>query len=222
MAGRYLQLGIIFAIIFQIPGLVVLSFYMYETIIWFGFDEETAIISQHYMYSIILGKLVYNVDLCLTEFLDVIDRELYVTIYCVVTQCFTTGILAAIAYSGVTSMVSIGLAETAVYVTTLLVNFIIIMNKGWLDDYEEGLFKTSGLKVSEILQCLLMDISQDLKPNLLLRLQKHKNTGLASGSNNFCYGHASRYSLVSYDGRSKFNEILRFLLLRQIFNLIWF
>jgi len=146
MVGRYLQIGIVFTILFLIPGLLVWSFFMYDTIIWFGFDEATAIIAQNYTYSILLAKMAENVDGCLTEFLDVIDRELYITIYSVVSEIVSTGMLVAIAYSGMSSMVLIGVAETAVSVTLLVTNLVIIINKGWLDDYEEGLFKTCGLK----------------------------------------------------------------------------
>ena len=198
MVGRYLQIGIVFTILFVIPGLLVWSFFMYDTIIWFGFDEATATIAQNYTYSILLAKMAENIDECLIEFLDVIDRELYITIYSVVSEIVSTGMLVAIAYSGMSSMVLIGVVETAVRVTLLVTNLAIIINKGWLDDYEEGLFKTCGLKVREKLQYLLTHTSKGW--DLILNFQKHESAGLASDANDFCHSHASRYSLDSNHG----------------------
>ena len=149
LVGRYLQIGTVFNVLFQIPGFLVWSFYMYDTIIWFGFDEETAIISQKYTYSILMFLVAEHIDECLMMFLDVNDREKYVTIYSVARECLSVGVIAAMAYNGVSNMVAIGLAQTLVAVTILFVNIIIVVNNGWFDDYSEGLVKSLGLKVSE-------------------------------------------------------------------------
>jgi len=146
MVGRYLQIGTMLNILFQIPGFLFWSFFMYDTIIWFGFDEATAIISQKYTYSSLMFLLVEHIDECLMMFLDVNDREKYVTIYTVIRECLFVGVIAAMAYNGVSNMVAIGLAQTLVAVTILFVNIMIVVNKGWFDDYSEGLFKSSGFK----------------------------------------------------------------------------
>ena len=149
LVGRYLQIGVIFSILFQIPGLLLWSFYTYDTIIWFGFDEATAAIAQDYTYSVLLLAVIEDVDDCVTGFLDVIGREKYVTVYCVISEFVSTGLLVAVAYSNVASMVAVGLAETVVALTAMFLNIIYIVNKGWLDDYIEGLVRTFGLKVSK-------------------------------------------------------------------------
>jgi Na+-driven multidrug efflux pump len=149
MMGRYLQIGIIFNILFHIPGYVVWWFYTYDTIIWFGFDEATAVISQNYVYSIMLALLAQNIEMCFLEFFDVIDREKYVTTYSVVTNILSTGIIVGLVFYGVTDMVELGLAQTAINFLLLFTNIIFIVCKGWLDDYTEGLVKSFGLKVRE-------------------------------------------------------------------------
>ena len=135
--------------LFQLPSFLLWSFYMYDTIIWFGFDEQTAITAQYYTYSILLSEMADAINECFIEFLDVMDREKYVTIFSVISACFSCGLIVGMAYLGVTNMVAIGLAQTLLDVTLLFVNVIIIVNKGWLDDCSEGFLKTFGLKVSK-------------------------------------------------------------------------
>ena len=149
LVGRYLQIGIVFSILFQIPGMIIWSFYTYSTVIWFGFDENTAVIAQNYTYSILVYLMAEAINECFLAFFDVIDHEKYVTIFSVISACTTSGILVAMASFGVSNLVAIGLAQTLVTLTLLFVNIIFIVNQGWLDDYSEGLVKTSGLNVSK-------------------------------------------------------------------------
>lgn len=146
LVGRYLQIGIVFTILLEIPGFLIWSFYMYDTIIWFGFDETTAIIAQNYAYGTFIMMLADDINNCLVRFLDVLDREKYITIYSVISECIAGGVLVALAWYGVSDMFIIGLAESLVSVTVLFVNITIVMNKGWLDDYMGGLVKSFGLK----------------------------------------------------------------------------
>jgi len=146
MVGRYLQIGIVFSILFQIPGFVIWSLYMYDVILWFGFDEITANIAQNYSYSIILYKLADDINECLITFLDVIDHEKYVTLYSVISQCLSAGAIIGLSLYGVTDMVAIGFAQAFVALLLLFVNTTIVVNKGWLDDYSGGLVKSFGLK----------------------------------------------------------------------------
>ena len=156
LVGRYLQIGIIFSLIFQLPGLVLWCFYAHDAVIWFGFDEETAVIAQHYTYSILIAAVVEDMDEILAEFLDVIDREKYVTVFSAISEVFAIIVLVGLAYSGVTNMVVFGLAETALELLTMFINIIYIVNKGWLDDYSEGLVKTLGFKVNKNISFLSM------------------------------------------------------------------
>jgi len=146
MVGRYLQIGIVFTILSQIPGSLLWSFYMYDTVIWFGFNERTALIAQNYTYSILIMKLANDVNECFFSFFDVMDREIFVTVYKLISECTSTGVIVAMAYFGVPNMVAIGLTQSLVELTLLFVNIIIVVNNGWLDDYSEGLVKTFGLK----------------------------------------------------------------------------
>jgi hypothetical protein len=146
LVGIYLQIGIIFYAIFQIPGFIFWSFYMYNTVIWFGFDEETAVITQNYSYSILLYLMVEGINECLLGFLDVVDHEKYATIFSVVRSFILSGSIIAMAVSGVTDMVAIGLAQSLIELTLMFINIIFVVNQGWLDDYWEGCVKTIGLK----------------------------------------------------------------------------
>ena len=146
LVGRYLQIGTIFYAIFQIPGFIFWSFYMYETVIWFGFDEETAVITQNYSYSILLYLMVDGINECLLTFFEVVDHEKYAMIFAVVRSIIFCCSIISMAASGVTSMVAIGLAQSFIELTLMFINIIFVVNQGWLDDYWEGCFKTIGLK----------------------------------------------------------------------------
>jgi hypothetical protein len=146
LVGIYLQIGIIFYVIFQIPGFILWSFYMYDAVIWFGFDEETAVITQNYSYSILLYVMVEGINECLLGFFDVVDHEKYATIFSVIRAFIQLGSIISIAASGVTDMVAIGLAQSFIELTLMFVNIIIVVNQGWLDDYWEGFVNTIGLK----------------------------------------------------------------------------
>ena len=121
---------------------------MYDIMLWFNFDELTAEIAQQYTYSIFLYWIAESVNECLLEFLDVTDREKYVTIFAVVQAFISSGTIVAMSTLGVSNMVAIGLAQSFVRITIMFVNFLIVSKKGWFDHVSEGLVKTFGLKVS--------------------------------------------------------------------------
>lgn len=146
MVGRYLQIGMIFSILFQIPGWLLWSFYTYEAMLWFNFDEVTANIAQNYTYSVLLFWMTEAISECLLTFLDVLDREKYVTVYSVVDACVSGGVLVLMAYLGISNMVAIGLGQTLVGLLMLFINIVIIVRQGWFESYCEGLTETFGLK----------------------------------------------------------------------------
>jgi len=146
LAGRYLQIGIVFSVLSQLPGFAVWFFYMHDAILWFEFDEQTAAIAQDYTFSIFIYFLAEAINECLLEFLDVGDHEKYVTTYIVFQSFVLSGVVVGMASLGVSNMVAIGLTQSLVKLTLLFVNVCVIANKGWFRDYSEGLFRTFGLK----------------------------------------------------------------------------
>lgn len=148
MVGRYLQIGMIFSILFQIPGWILWSFSTYEAMLWFNFDEVTATTAQNYTYSVLLFWMTEAISECLLTFLDVLDREKYVTVYSVANACVSGGVLVLMAYLGISNMVAIGLGQTLVGLSMLFINILLIVRQGWFERYCEGLTETFGLKVS--------------------------------------------------------------------------
>lgn len=146
MVGRYLQLGILFHTLFQIPGAVIWSFLAEDAILWFGFDEETAAIGQKYAYTVIIYLAVEGVNNCMLTFLDLIDRERYSTIFSFVVGAVSTFVVIVLAAIGVKDMVVIGLAQSLTACLLVLINCRIMVKRGWLDDYWTGLVQTAGFR----------------------------------------------------------------------------
>ena len=201
LVGRYLQIGIVFGILFQIPGFILWSVYMYDTIIWFGFDEQTAIIAQNYAYSILLYLMAETINECILAFFDVIDHEKYVTIFSMIRACVSSGVLVAMASFGVSNMVAIGLARTLVEITLLFANIIFVVNQGWFDDFSVGLVKTFGLKVSESVGVCNINLYDLVSDSLLF--SQYATKGSTCNADDFCYCHPSCHSLDSFHWRGK-------------------
>ncbi|KAL3920484.1 MAG: hypothetical protein SGILL_003239 [Bacillariaceae sp.] len=146
LVGRYLQLGLFFYTIMTIPGVIIWALLTEETVLWFGFDEETASIGQDYAYTLLIYLFVQGVFECFTEFLNTLGHERYATIFTVIAAVAETVAIIVIAVLGVKDLVVVGLVQVAVGIIAMLSNIGIIMYKGWLENYWEGLIRTNGLK----------------------------------------------------------------------------
>lgn len=200
LVGTYLQIGIIFYAVFQIPGFILWSSCMYNTVIWFGFDEETATITQNYTYSILLYTMVEGINECFLTFFDVADHEKYAMIFSVIRAFILAGSLIAMALSGVTDMVAIGLAQSLIETTLMFVNIIFVVNQGWLDDYWEGFVKTSGFKVNpatRVRQTMLCSIAI----HFLFLFLRRTNIGCKGHEDDFCNGRSSFICVDSFQWR---------------------
>jgi hypothetical protein len=146
MVGRYMQLAIIFYLLTAIPGAVFWCFFTDDAVQWYKFDEETAKMAQLYIYATLPGFATYGIDAVLYEFLNSTGHEQYSTWFTLVASCIHTVLVVCMLYGGIDDLFVLGLFETASDIIFLALNFTILVRKGWLDPYWEGLFKTNGLK----------------------------------------------------------------------------
>jgi len=146
LVGRYMQIGVFFYMLTALPGAVFWAFYTDDAVLWYKFDEETAKMAQLYVYATLPGYFTYGIDAILYELLNTVGREKYCTYFTVVSSCIHTGIVAFLLYGGVTDLYVLGMFETASQIICLIINFGILVHKGWLDPYWEGIFNTNGLR----------------------------------------------------------------------------
>jgi Na+-driven multidrug efflux pump len=146
MVGRYLQLGLIFYTIMTVPGIVIWAIFTEDAVLWFGFDDDTAIIGQKYAYTLLFYLFVEGILHCFSEFLNTLDHERYATVFIVVATAAESLALVVVCLMGVKDLVAVGLVQAAVGCIALVVDVAIIMRKGWLEPYLEGFVRTNGLK----------------------------------------------------------------------------
>ena len=149
LIGRYLQLGIIFTIITSIPGVIIWSLYAEDAVMWFGFDEETAIYGQRYVYPLLAVLIIDDSIGVISEFLYFIGHEKYGTMMTVIFYALqTAGLIVLTTIFGVKDLFYIGVLQTGIGFLVSMVDLTYIAYRGWLDDYWEGFANTNGLKVS--------------------------------------------------------------------------
>ena len=149
LAGRYLQLSIILYTLVSIPFMLLWSFFMYPTVLWFGFDKETASISQQFTYSVLLHVFVTGLNHGIYEFLNVTGHEGYSTIVRIVHHGAQTVSVIVVVTLGVKDLFYVGLVLAFLGLLMSLANYIHIVCCGWLNNYWEGLTQTLALKVSK-------------------------------------------------------------------------
>lgn len=150
MIGRYMQLGMIFYCITALPAAIIWCFYMEKTLLWWELDEVTAAMGQKYLFVILPTFFTDGIDAVLYEVLNTVGHQRYATGFTVVSSIIHTSVVAGMLFGGVKDLYILGLFEMISSVLCLIINFGIMVYKGWLDDYWEGLFKTNGLKVGEL------------------------------------------------------------------------
>jgi len=154
LAGRYLQLCQLLYSVLTIPAIVIWSIWMYDAVLWFGFDEETARISQAYAYPFVILMFVTGFDHGIHEFLSTVGHEQYST--AAQTGYYALpclGVVISVA-SGVKDLPLIGLVQVALGLFVSLSNIVCVFSLGWMDEYWEGLLGTLSLKVGSRLSLL--------------------------------------------------------------------
>jgi Na+-driven multidrug efflux pump len=146
--GRYLQLSMIFYIVGSLPGIIIWPFLTDDTVLWFGFDEETARIAQGYAYPFLAIGIFNGINDCVHNFLDIMDYEKYSTVCQLLHFGCQTLVVIIMAAAGSKDLVMIGIAQAFIACITMISNLAFVLYKGWMDPYWEGFFLTLSLRVS--------------------------------------------------------------------------
>ena len=148
LVGRYLQLSMILFTILSIPGIVVWCFWTGEAVLWFGFDQETATLSQHFAYPFVVIVFLSGFDHGVHEFLDVTGHEKFVTVVNFVYYATQTASVVVVVWLGGKDIVIVGIVQAFLGIMLSTLKLAYVIRQGWLDDYWEGFAKTLSLRVS--------------------------------------------------------------------------
>ena len=151
LAGQYVQLSCFLYLMFQIPCMLVWSFYTKGVLLWFGFNESAAVYGQEFARIANFAILIDGLYIGYEALLEVIEREVYSTIIDVsksLTWAVSTALIL-IVFDG--SLIDVAYVDLICQFIFLGITVIISVSKGWMKPYTDGLFRSFALKVCSIL-----------------------------------------------------------------------
>jgi Na+-driven multidrug efflux pump len=148
LAGKYVQIATILYILCYMPFALIWFFKIDAAIRWFGFDEETVRIGQHYGYVLLVYYLINGVGEAVHGLLDCAGFASYSTFIGALQEvvAFLTILLCALV--GSPSLLTIGIIQFGMGVLFLCLNIFIIWRNGWFLPYRDGMVGTFALSVS--------------------------------------------------------------------------
>ena len=143
LAGQYIQLAIIFYLLFNIPFVYFWWFYMYEVILYLQWgDDVTAQMSQEfirvYIWSFILGGISSSV----WELLEVAGHAVEGTIMSIlwgITNVLFVGLLVTTQEATLEQVGFVYLGTAVFYIGLTL---LIAKCRGWLKPFTKGIFQS--------------------------------------------------------------------------------
>lgn len=121
---------------------------MYQVVLWFGFDEETASISQRFASPFLLHMFLTGLDRGIHLFLNVTGHEGYSTVVQILHYAMQTASVITVVSLGLKDLFYVGLVLAFVCLFVSIANFLFVVYRGWMDTYWEGLVRTLSLRVS--------------------------------------------------------------------------
>jgi len=146
-AGQYVQISSFLYVMGSIPAAIFWSFFMFDIIIWFGFDERVAGMAESYTRINLVSMLIQGVASTFGEFLDVAGFEVYSAVFTIITSFIETGIYVTV-FMCVENMNLVIAAYIDLGLTIFFgaLFFIIPLAMGWIDEYVEGMFYNIAIR----------------------------------------------------------------------------
>jgi multidrug resistance protein, MATE family len=144
LAGRYAQIALTGYVILYVPFFLAGTYYMYDVVLWFGFDAATATMGKDYAPLFLTASFFHGVDNCVHGLLDVAGHETYCTAFVVLQRVLATAavfiVVVVLDGDGEHGLRWAGVVVAAAAAVGWMVNAMIIFHRGWLDPYYYGLF----------------------------------------------------------------------------------
>ena len=160
LAGQYVQISMVLFVICFSPFIVFWMIYMEQTLRWFGFDEYTVRVGTDFSRIFVFVELIESISESLHALLDTIGKESYSGIYGTLGEAAATAGVLTVAFSKSSSLERVGLVYLFVAAGELFLNVLIIMWKGWFDEYLGGIIGGCALRVRSEETKLLITITR--------------------------------------------------------------
>lgn len=150
LAGRYVQLSIIFYLFAGIPVAIVWMTYTDKIILWLGWgDEMVASYAVEFAQIYIWSRLFNAVQLAFAQLLDVANKEIFTTFIGLAEEAVNMiALIIAFTHGLDVTLQSVAwlyLANSVIFLSLMLVVAIFM---GWLKPFRRGIFGSFALIVS--------------------------------------------------------------------------
>ena len=158
LAGQYVQMSALLYVLALIPAAILWWYYMYDIILWFGLDEEIAILGQMYTEIALISEFIGGFGSTFESFLEVTGFEVFSLIISVIGEFSDVAIFIILWVTNNTELLNlrtvayIDLAVTIAY-SILIISIPIYM--GWIKEYVNGIFFNISFKNISALKNLL-------------------------------------------------------------------
>mmetsp|Transcript_10087 Transcript_10087/g.24072 ORF Transcript_10087/g.24072 Transcript_10087/m.24072 type:complete len:1132 (-) Transcript_10087:2194-5589(-) len=156
LVGRYMQLGLVFYTLCNIPGMLIWSFYTEPAVIWLGFDEETAKLAQGYAYPLLAMGFFEGAGEVLDAFLEFMDHEKFAMFMDLFANAVETCVVIVMAMMGIKDLVLVGIIQALASFLIMISIISVVLYLGWLDDYWEGIALTWGFNDKKAVKNMIM------------------------------------------------------------------
>jgi hypothetical protein len=147
LTGEYVQLALIFTIVFTVPFMFLWGFITDDVMKLFGFDDITAEIGQSFALPYLWSKSLQLVTKCFHSVMNVHDLEVASAVVLVIAEVLELVAVLIFALFWNPSLRDIGLVFVAAEFLCLLVTLALIGCKGWFRPFYHGFFRSFALKV---------------------------------------------------------------------------
>jgi len=149
LVGQYLQLACVIYTLLQIPMFFVWGAYMGDILLLFGFDEKAAEIASTYVWVSMTMDVISGIDWVLYEFLEVCGNEVYANVIACVGAAVELPLVWVALHYYDSTLLFVGLVFLAIQIVFMLINMCICVRMGWLEQYEDGIFRSLAFRNRE-------------------------------------------------------------------------
>ena len=146
LVGQYLQLACVLYTLCQIPFFFFWGAYIGDILLFFKYPENVVEIASKYVWLSMTMDVISGVDWVLYEFLEVCGQEFYANaIACIGAAVELPVVWVALHYYDST-LFFLGLVMLAIQIVFMILNICICIRMGWLDQYEDGIFRSLAFR----------------------------------------------------------------------------
>ena len=155
LLGQYLQMACVTYTLCQIPMFFVWGAYIGDVLLLFGFDEHVAEIASSYVWLSMTMDVISGIDWVLYEFLEVSGKEVYANVIACIGAVVELPVVWVALHYYDSTLFFIGLVFLATQIVFMLLNMCICIRMGWLEEYEDGIFRSLAFRNREALRVYL-------------------------------------------------------------------